>query len=195
MEINLSPHKQYTYEDYLKWADDVGREIYNGQVKLRSPASGRMHQQIITEVCRAFKRYFKTEGRGSVHSVPFPVRLTEQAEARDEDVQTVVLPDVCVVCDPSKLDGSGCLGAPDLVVEVVSQKCAGRYLKEKFDVYQRYGVLEYWLVRPYDRSLEVFLLSGTGRYEIGGIYTGNDKVPVSIFQNALAVDLADLFAE
>lgn len=195
MEINLLPHKYYTYADYLKWSDDVGREIYNGQVKLRSPASGRMHQQIVSEVSRLFGRYFKANNRGSVHRVPFAVRLPSDGATCDEEVHTVVLPDVCVVCDPSKIDQHGCIGAPDLVVEIVSQRCAGRYLKEKFEVYQRYGVLEYWIIRPYDRSLEVFLLSENGKYEIGGIYTENDKVPVAIFQNELKVDLADLFTE
>ena len=195
MEINLSPHKRYTYADYLKWADDVRREIFNGEVKLRNSASGRMHQQILDEAMRQFSKYTKKNDKGSAHCVPFAVRLPHDGLTKDEEILTVVQPDICVVCDSSKLDHHGCMGAPDLVIEIVSQRCARRDLKEKFDIYQHNGVLEYWLVRPYDQSVEVFLLSEKGRYEIGGIYTENEKVPVFVFKNELKIDLSEMFTE
>ena len=95
-----------------------------------------------------------------VFHAPFDVRLPLMGATENEAIYTVVQPDICVVCDPSKLDTRGCLGAPDLIIEIVSPNNAGRDIKEKYDIYEKAGVFEYWIVRPSDQTVEVYLLSG-----------------------------------
>ena len=194
MEISLSPDKRYSYADYLTWADQVRREILNGIVKLMSPAPARMHQKVSMRILKPFINFLDHK-KCEVYHAPFDVRLPKMGSTENTAIYTVVQPDICVVCDQSKLDNRGCLGAPDLIVEIVSQGSAIRDIKEKFEIYQEAGVLEYWIVRPEDPSVEVFLLSQAGKYEHKGIHTVGDLVPVSIFNGELLVDLAEVFRE
>ena len=84
-------------------------------------------------------------------------------------IETVVQPDVCVICDPNKLDSKGCLGAPDIVVEILSPQSTKKDLREKFDLYEENGVLEYWVVYPNDNALEVFVLEDNKYESKGGL--------------------------
>jgi len=194
MENILSSDKRYTYADYLTWADNVRRELFDGIIKLMSPAPARRHQEVSGNLFLQFGVFLKKK-KCRVYQAPFDVRLPKADSDTDEETYTVVQPDICIICDPAKLDSRGCIGAPDLIVEIVSPGSAGRDIKEKFDLYEQAGVLEYWIVRPYDQSVEVYLLSENGRYLRGGSYVFEDCVPVSIFGHELQIDLAEVFEE
>lgn len=194
MEIALNPERRYTYADYLTWADGVRKEILNGIVKIMSPAPARLHQRISRCLTDQFSQFLKRK-KCEVYYAPFDVRLPKLDQASDDAIYTVVQPDICIVCDPEKLDDRGCIGAPELIAEIVSPGSATRDIKEKFVIYEEAGVLEYWIVRPEEKSVEVFLLSEKGKYELGGIYTETDKVPVAILNKELEIDLAEVFFE
>jgi len=192
MELKLSLNQKYSYADYLTWIDDVRKELFNGIVKLMSPAPAYMHQKISGNLYLQFGNYLKKK-QCQVFHAPFDVRLPKQGETDDAKIHTVVQPDICIVCDRAKLDARGCLGAPDLIVEIVSPGSAGRDIKEKFQIYEEAGVWEYWIVRPEEQSVTVFLLGADGLYQRGVSYVNGDKILVSIFKNELVVDLSEIF--
>jgi Uma2 family endonuclease len=121
-----------------------------------SPAPARAHQQWVLEI--ASQAHDQLRGEPCrVYVAPFDVRLPK-AEETDERVDTVVQPDVAVICDPGKLDDAGCRGAPDWIVEVLSPRTAAKDQIRKRDLYERHGVQEYWLLHPTDRVLTVYRL-------------------------------------
>ena len=189
--------RRYSYADYLTWADDKMREIIDGVVHLFS-APVRMHAAVIPQfIFRALTFIRKRKGKCKIYTAPFDVRLPKNGETDDDKIFNVVQPDICVVCDPSKLDSRGCIGAPDLIVEVISISTSKRDLKEKFMLYEESGVKEYWVVFPKDKGVTVFLLQPTGKYDEGTTYQvldGTTKVPVQTLEG-LIIDLEELFEE
>jgi Uma2 family endonuclease len=191
--INLDLNKRYTYADYLTWLDDKRRELINGFVKLMTPAPSRNHQRISTNLVSVWWNFLRDKPC-EVYHAPSDVRFLSKGSGKsDKAIDTVVQPDIYVVCDLSKLDDKGCLGAPDLIVEIISPKNVRRDVKEKFDVYQEHGVREYWIVNPEAEYVSVFLLDETRKYQLKGMYAGNDKIPVNIFDGKFEVDLTDVF--
>jgi Uma2 family endonuclease len=186
---------RYTYADYLAWADDKRRELINGVVYDLFGAPTRLHAKISLNLSFLFKWFIKKrKGKCEIYYAPFDVRLPKYGEITDDRIYTVVQPDICVICDPEKLDEKGCLGAPDLIVEVQSPATAKRDLNEKFNLYEHAGVREYWVVFPKDQALTVFLLQEDGLFDQGTTYEYEGKVPVSIF-DGLEIDLQELFED
>lgn len=183
----------YTYGDYEKWPDDQRWELIDGVPYDMTPAPSRKHQEILGELHRQFANYLLNKPC-QVYLAPFDVRLPKGAEA-EEKVDTVVQPDLTVVCDPAKLDEKGCSGAPDLVVEILSPHTAAKDMKIKLALYERAGVKEYWLVQPVDKTVMVFSLNENGEYAKPAIYDGQDSVGIGIFRGELIVDLAGVFRE
>jgi len=182
--------REYTYGEYLTWQDGKRYEIIEGVVYNMSPAPYRRHQRISGELHRQFANYLLGK-ECEVYAAPFDVRLPVGEEA-DEDINSVVQPDLVVVCDLKKLDDRGCKGAPDLAIEVVSPFSADRDRKIKKELYQRAGVKEYWLV-DYDQNIvEVYLLNEKGEYDKPMVYTEKDKVSIGIFTD-LNIDLLLVF--
>jgi len=139
----------YTYADYLSW--DEGRwELIDGQVWDMTPAPSRMHQEVSINLSSLLHEFFK-ERDCSVYAAPFDVRLSDDDDAEDYIITTVVQPDISVICDQTKLDDQGCVGTPDVVVEILSPATATKDLKVKRAWYEKYGVKEYWLVHPTDK--------------------------------------------
>jgi Uma2 family endonuclease len=133
----------------------------------------------------------KHKGQCRIYHAPFDVRLPKNGEKEDGLIYTVVQPDICIICDLSKLDKRGCLGAPDFIAEIQSPATAKYDLNEKFNLYEAVGVREYWVVFPADKEIQIFLLQPDGKYDKGTLYeTG--KVPVHIF-DGMEVDLKDIF--
>lgn len=182
-------NKTYTYRDYKEWKDDGRWELINGNPFLMAPPS-RIHQEILREILTIFSVYLKDKSC-KVYSAPFGVRLPKGNE-KDEDIETVVEPDIVVVCDKSKLDDEGCKGAPDLVVEIVSPSTARNDKIKKFNLYEMAGVKEYWIVEPDNKIVTVFTLDDDKRYGRPGIYSDEDKIKVSIFED-LIIDLKSVF--
>ncbi|MDD4177899.1 MAG: Uma2 family endonuclease [Bacteroidales bacterium] len=190
--LSLDTTKRYTYADYLTWMDDMRREIYDGFVKLMTPAPNLKHQEISFNLTGIFRNYLlKNKCKG--FAAPSDVRLPKNKNNSDETIYTVLQPDLYVVCDLTKLDDRGCLGAPDLVIEITSPKTARRDLKDKYQIYEQHGVREYWIVNPSDENVLTFVLDANGKFQLAGLYAGDDKIPVHIFDGDLQIDLTEVF--
>ena len=193
--VVLYGNQQYSYADYLSWTDDKMRELLNGIVYTFA-APFRNHAEFISEFFIKAGSFIKRrKGKCKIYTAPFDVRLPLNGRTEDDKIFNVVQPDICVVCDPSKLDKKGCLGAPDLIVEVISPSTAKRDLNEKYNLYEDAGVREYWVVYPKDKAVTVFLLQEDGRYDSGTTYQIIDKkVRVSVYTlEGLVIDLDELF--
>jgi len=192
--LNLDMSKRYTYADYLTWMDDQRRELFDGFIHLMS-APIRIHQHLSGEIGYLLQTFVKKRKRKCrIYQAPFDVRLPKNNETADDKVYDVVQPDICVICDHSKLDKRGCIGAPDLMVEVLSPSTAQKDWNKKFNLYEAAGVREYWIVDPNAKTINVFLLQPNGKYDWGTVYECHQKAPVHIFEG-LEIDLKELFEE
>jgi Uma2 family endonuclease len=136
----------------------------------------------------------KKKGKCHVYYAPFDVRLPLHGSTDDDKVYDVVQPDICVICDMTKLDDKGCIGAPDLVVEVLSPSTLKYDWNYKFNLYEAAGVREYWIVDPKTKTANVFLLQPDGKYDLGTVYDNSQRVPVSILEG-LEIDLDEIFED
>ena len=186
----------YTYADYLRWRLQERVELIWGKIFRMSPAPASGHQRVsylmglqLAQIDR--RKDFPCR----VFPAPFDVRFPrEPAQVQHpEDLYTVVQPDLCVVCDPSKLDERGCLGAPDWIVEIISPSTAKKDLNDKFQLYESQGVREYWIVHPQDQTLNTFLLR-EGHYALTGLYGPGQQAPIGIFPG-YHVDLNEVFED
>ncbi len=181
--METSPKKlnrKFTYKDYLSWPEGERWELIDGEAYDMSPAPSRTHQFISSYFTSTFFEYFKGK-ECNVFASPFDVRLPGGFKA-DEDVDTVVQPDISVFCDETKLDERGGNGAPDLVVEILSPATASKDLKEKFMLYERAGVREYWVADPANKTLTAFILGDDGTYARGVVYAGKDVLKTALFE-------------
>ena len=177
----LSQH--YTYDDYSKWDDDKRYELIDGIPYAMSAPTVR-HQRISGELFGQFWNYLKGK-QCEVFAAPFDVRLNA-----DKEDDTVVQPDLVVICDKSKLDEKGCKGAPDLVVEILSPSTASKDKILKLNKYQEVGVKEYWIVDP-ERNLVDVLTLRDGFYAIK-TYGEEDVIPVGILKDC-EINLKEVF--
>ncbi|MBV5340706.1 MAG: Uma2 family endonuclease [Deltaproteobacteria bacterium] len=184
--------ERFTYADYLSWPDDERWELINGVPYSMSPAPNRMHQKVSAALFNQLYNHLKGKSC-ETYSAPFDVRLTGTSDAPDDETDTVVQPDIVVICDPDKLDDKGCKGAPDLIVEILSPSTAEHDLKDKFYLYQKVGVREYWIVNQTDKTLMIFKLNAAGEYGRPEMYGSHDIVAVPLL-GELEVDLAEVFA-
>jgi Uma2 family endonuclease len=176
----------YTCEDYYSWNDGERWELIGGLPRAMSPAPSYRHQRAAMELGRQLANFLKGK-TCKVLSAPFDVRLNA-----DEGNDTVVQPDISVVCDPDKLDERGCKGAPDLVVEVISPSTAGHDRLVKFNLYLQAGVREYWIVDPVEKSVQTCILQG-GVYVVH-MYAETDSASVRVLPGC-TIDLQDVFEE
>ncbi len=187
----LDKNKRYSYQDYLSWIDDKRRELINGFVKLMTPAPSRIHQKISMNLLYFF-HHFLMGKKCEVYPAPFDVRLPINGKKEDKEIYDVVQPDISVICDHKKLDDRGCLGAPDLIVEILSKATSEKDLKEKFQLYERSGVREYWIADPVYNTIQVFILNSGHKYELRNIYVKGDTLSPSIFPE-LTITIDDVF--
>ena len=153
----------HTYGDYRRWSDEVRCELIDGEVWYWPHTPGIAHQDIAGSLYCQLRNALGDRPE-HVLIAPVDVRLPRGDEA-DDDVDTVVQPDVLLVCDSTKIDRRGVRGAPDWVAEVLSPSTAARDQIAKRRIYELAGVREYWLVHPTDRTLTVHRLVD-GRYGI-----------------------------
>ncbi len=183
--------EQFTYVDYLTWPDDERWELIHGVAYDMSPAPSPEHQRILLEIAAQFHLFLQGK-LCQTYIAPFDVCFSEANEA-DDDIETVVQPDLSIICDPQKIDDRGCKGAPDLIVEILSPSTAGKDTQEKFTLYETHGVKEYWLVYPFEHVVEVFELGKDGRYGRSKKIAGAHRMPVALFPG-LELDLGLVFA-
>jgi Uma2 family endonuclease len=182
--------KKFTYSDYLSWNDEERWEIINGKAHNMTPAPARNHQSISVELLFQIRAQLKGK-KCEVYHAPFDVRLPLGNE-KEEEIENIVQPDISVICDPVKLDEKGCLGAPDLIIEIISPSTYRKDRMEKFFLYEQVGVKEYWLVSPDDKIGEVFILGTDGKYGRPDIYGGKDTIQLKALKDK-KIDLSSMF--
>jgi Uma2 family endonuclease len=155
-EEPFSEYGRYSYADYLTWEIDGTVELIKGKVFKAAAAPGRKHQKISLKIASRLLALLDKKPC-EVYEAPFDVRLPVHSK-RNEDIYTVVQPDICVVCESNKLDDAGCIGAPDLIVEILSPGNNKKDLKYKYEVYEESGVQEYWVIHPDEQTLLVYKL-------------------------------------
>lgn len=185
--------EKWTYADYLAWPDDERWEVIDGVAYSMSPAPTTAHQRILLKLAFAINAHLDGK-RCELFLAPFDVRFSDQLNTSDNYIDTVVQPDILVVCDKSKVDERGCNGSPDFVIEISSPSTGKNDLTRKFDLYQRYGVKEYWIVHPEQQTVMIFKLGEDGTYGKPERYAGDDTVTVPLFGD-LSIDLKSVFAE
>ncbi|GHV74509.1 hypothetical protein AGMMS49940_18110 [Spirochaetia bacterium] len=178
------PH--YTYADYLAWETDKRYELMDGTAYMMASPSV-IHQQISGELSRQFSNFLLGKPC-EVFSAPLDVRLFPRKDHTDD---TVVQPDLLVVCDKTKLSGGGsCDGVPDLMIEIISPSNTVQELLKKFNYYLDAGVREYWVVNPDTQTVQVHVLEN-GHF-VSTIYKKDSAIPVSILPG-LGIDLKSIW--
>ena len=184
--------EQFTFADCLTWGEDECIEIIYGKAFMVAPPSSR-HQEIAAEFTRQFGNYL--EGKTcKAYPAPFGVRLFERDGDTPEDIDTMVEPDLSVICDRSKIDRHGCKGAPDLVIEILSPSTQRHDRLVKLSLYQRAGVREYWIVDPDSQTVQVMLQDGNGALHIHEVYTREGVAKVNVLEGCF-IELSKVFSE
>ena len=182
-------NKLYTYKDYLNFTDDERIEIIEGEIFNISPAPSRIHQHLVMEISSEIRNYIKSnKGDCVVYPAPFDVILKNDDEEAINS-QSVVQPDISVICDKNKLTDSGCTGSPDMIIEIVSPSNSSHDYITKLNLYQKYKVKEYWIIDPRVKKTYVYKLGENEFYDMVNSYTFQDKVKVNIYDD-LEIDFS-----
>lgn len=177
-DINqLDLNKIYSYADYLLWKFEERIELIKGRIFKMSPAPSRKHQDISMNLIGEMIPIFRGQ-KCKMYTAPFDVRFPKES-TDNKTIYTVVQPDICIICDENKLDDKGCIGAPDLIVEILSPGNSKKELKNKFELYEEYGVKEYWIVNPLDEVVYVHTLEN-GKYK-GAFPITDDYIHSEVF--------------
>ena len=193
MELSdLDFSKTYTYADYFKWRFDERLELIKGKIFRMSPAPSRSHQEISIAITVKLANYLKGKPC-KVYAAPFDVRLPRTSR-EDSAIYTVVQPDICVICDLTKLDDRGCIGAPDIVVEILSPGNNKKELRNKYEVYQEAGVKEYWIIHPSERTFLKYTLDQKGEFQPSKLLVGGDELTSTALPGFI-LDLNEIFEE
>lgn len=181
---DLDLTKKFTYADYISWSFSDAVEIIRGRVfKMAAPLSN--HQKVAGNIFGIFNSFLYRK-KCNAYIAPFDVRLPKPLSKRksDTDIETVLQPDVCIICDLSKIERRGCLGAPDLIIEILSKSTANKDAKDKFEVYEEAGVREYWMVSMQDETVLVYRLNEQNSYVADHRpYVTSDIIRVGIFED------------
>jgi len=189
-DLDLS--KTYSYADYLQWTFEERLELIKGKIFKMTPAPNLYHQDISGVVFNEIYTYLKGKPCRT-YSAPFDVRLPRKsADETNEKIYTVVQPDICVICDLSKLDKRGCKGAPDIVVEILSPGNNEKELRNKYEVYEESGVTEYWIISPQDKTFLKYTLA-QGSYQPSRLMTIGDIITTAILPG-FELNLETVFA-
>ena len=188
-QLNLS--KYYTYQDYLTWKFPERVELFLGKVFKMSPAPNRYHQEISGNISGALREVLKNSDCKQ-YAAPFDVRLPISLNEGQSD--TVVQPDIVVICDPSKLDKQGCNGAPELVVEILSPGNSKREMKDKFDLYESSFVQEYWIVDPIHQDVTIYTLDDNKKYIGSRPYLEGDSISSTVLPS-FRIEAGDIFRD
>jgi Uma2 family endonuclease len=193
VEEPANEYGTFTYADYLVGWLDERVELIKGKLYKMSPAPTSYHQRVAGELYLQIGNFLKKK-KCKVFIAPFDVRLPQEAR-QDNEIKTVVQPDLCVICNPLKIDEKGCLGAPDWVIEILSKHTSEKDLTKKFDVYEQTGVKEYWVVDPVGETVLVYVLNKAGKYE-GHLkpFIRTEKISPTVLPD-LVIDLEEVFPE
>ncbi len=179
----------YSYNQYKNWPDDERWELIDGEAYNMSPAPGLKHQAVSLEISRQIANYLIGKSC-NVFAAPFDVFLPGSNESEDQ-TSTIVQPDITIVCDSSKLTDKGCIGSPDIIIEIISPASASKDQIIKLGLYERHNVKEYWIVHPVDRIIWKYIFKN-GKYSRPFIYDKTDKPSFEKFPK-LKIDLLKVF--
>lgn len=182
----------YSYADYLTWPMDLVAELIQGRLfKKAAAAPNRIHQRVSLKL--SVKLYQFLEGKTcQVYEAPFDVRFPKDSK-EDHRIFDVVQPDICVVCDPSILDQRGCIGSPDLIVEILSPGNSKLELKQKFDLYESREVKEYWIIQPEHQTMTIYTWVN-GTYLPSRLFTTGDVIESQVVKG-FKLDLEEFFSD
>jgi len=186
----LDFNKVYTYTDYLTWKFKERVELIKGKIFKMTPAPSTTHQQISMDISVLLYQFLDNK-KCRVFSAPFDVRLTKPNLKK---TYNVVQPDIVVVCDLSKLDEKGCVGAPDLIVEILSPSTSRKDLNDKYSLYEENSVKEYWIVNLNEEFVLVYDLDEKGKYTGRKPFTKDMSVYSNIIKG-FQMDLSELFTK
>ena len=174
--MSLPNQNVYTEEDYYNLPEDVRAELIDGQIYYQA-APSRIHQKILMALSSAIHNYIRSKkGPCEVYPAPFAVQLHKNKD-------TIVEPDISVICDKNKLTDRGCTGAPDWIIEIISPGNPGHDLILKLNLYANAGVREYWIADPRNDKVFVYYLEKKD-FELN-TYTFQDKIKVNIYDDFL----------
>lgn len=187
-----NPSNSFTYADYRSWSHDERWELINGQAWAMSPAPNRRHQGLLGTFTDSFQSFFRNK-KCKVYFAPFDVVLPKFGQKEDES-DTVVQPDLVVICDLNKLTDAGCTGAPDLAIEILSPSTAYKDMDQKLKLYERSGVKEYWIVNPANATVMVYRQVAPASFGKPLLFARGDRLEAGLYPG-LIVNLNDAFAE
>lgn len=191
----LKKDEKYTVGHYLEWPDDERWELIDGTPHLMSPAPSPDHQEVVGELYRQVSNYLREmeeEFPCRPFVAPIDVFLPEEHESIEES-NTVLQPDLVVVCDPEQVTPRGIVGPPRWVIEVLSPSTSKRDQSDKRAVYERHGVEEYWLVHPGDRLVQIYRPDEQGRYGKPQVSETEGTLDSGLF-DGLGIDWDEVFA-
>lgn len=186
----------YTYADYLSWQFDDAIELIKGKIMTMSPAPSSEHQGIVTNLGGVLYNFFYKKPCKLFYA-PFDVRLYDRKKSlvANQNIFSVVQPDLCVICDKTKIDSKGCLGSPDWVIEILSRGNSKKEMQLKYQLYQESGVKEYWLIYPGEKAVHQFVLDeDTEKYQLLNMYSGEDIAMPQLFPDC-QIDLREVFED
>lgn len=178
--MGLRKEEVYTTDFIEALPDGERAELINGDIYFMAP-SKVVHQRTVMELLFLIKNYIKSK-KGSCEV--FPARF---AVYLNNDVYTYVEPDISVICDGNKLDDKGCNGAPDWVIEIVSQHSRKMDYVIKLFKYKTSGVREYWIADPEKDRITVYYFDDNFMEE----YSFKDKVKVNIYDD-FEIDFSEI---
>ena len=184
---DLDLTRQYTYADYLTWAFQERVELLRGWIARMSPAPNMRHQRIATDLTVRLGNHF-LDGPCALFTAPFDVRLP-----RTSGGETVVQPDLCVICDRAKLTEQGCTGAPDWMIEILSPGNSKREVGDKFSLYEESGVREYWVVNPLEEHVLRYVLRDGTYVGLAPRTSDDERIGSEVFPD-IALSGAEVFA-
>lgn len=179
----------FTYADYMKFEFDEMVELIKGKIFRMSPAPKSYHQEILGNLYLKIGNFLYNQ-QCKVFVAPFDVVLPIQNKLKNRST-TVVQPDICIICDLTKIDEAGCFGAPDFIIEVISRSTSKKDLNDKFHAYEEAGVKEYWIVFPKEEIIHCFILEDR-KYVLNIAYNRGDIATLHIFPD-LSFVVDDVF--
>jgi len=178
----------YTYEDYLKFDFDYYVELIKGKIFKMSPSPNTRHQMSLMELSGKFYNHFKGKPC-QVFFAPYDVILP--VTNKKGKPNTVVEPDLCVICDLSIIQDKGCFGVPDFLIEIISPHTTRKDIKIKFDLYQEVKVKEYWVIYPDEKSIEMYILNQE-KFELKEVFIKTGTISPHIFPE-FSFEVAEIF--
>jgi Uma2 family endonuclease len=187
---DLDFSKTYTYADYYSWRFEERLELIKGKVYPIGDSPGTNHQQVLLNIAGELANFLKGK-KTKVLTAPLDVRLINKG-VKDKDITTVVQPDVIVFCDRSTLDDRGGIGSPSIVIEILLPGKNDKEITLKYDLYEEFGIKEYWIVRLDEQSLTQYSLNKNGKYVGKRPLTSGDKVTTDLIPD-FELAMTDVF--